>query len=79
METKKYYKICPTCTYFCHIDEEDEYCAHCGTELISTCPECGKKINYPHGSYCKYCGAKIREMETVKKAFKDRPEEGRRF
>ena len=60
----KYYKLCTKCNYFCRIEESDEYCSNCGTELIEECKNCGKKIDNPYAIYCKKCGTKYREQKN---------------
>jgi len=57
-ETKlKHYKICPDCSYFCNLNEQDEFCSLCGAKLIDTCQACGKEIENPYARYCKSCGS----------------------
>ena len=53
------YKICPNCSFFCRIEEQDNYCLLCGSALITKCPGCGQAIDYPYARYCKYCGVEL--------------------
>jgi len=53
------YKICPNCSFFCRIEENDNYCLRCGTELLDKCPNCNNSIDYPYAKYCKHCGNQL--------------------
>jgi len=50
------YKLCPVCSFFCNINEQDKFCSFCGSQLIEACPECGEAIANPYAKFCKYCG-----------------------
>ncbi|WP_405132611.1 double zinc ribbon domain-containing protein [Paenibacillus sp. FSL H8-0175] len=53
--------ICPSID--CDFGTEDVYdrfCGDCGSELISSCPECGQAINYS-GTFCTKCGVKMKQ------------------
>jgi len=54
----KYYKTCPKCSYFCNLNEQDDFCSLCGAKLIDACQVCGKEIDNPYARYCKSCGEK---------------------
>ena len=56
----KFYKICPECNFFCRMEEEDRFCSYCGSELLKSCAACGKPIDNPYATCCKYCGSKYR-------------------
>lgn len=58
--TEQRYKICPKCTYYCHINEADIYCQFCGEKLIDICPYCKAPITVPYASFCKICGHRYR-------------------
>ena len=62
-----FYKICPACNFFCHIDEPDEFCSYCGRKLITKCPQCGNKIDNPYVKYCKYSGKPILRIDNDNK------------
>jgi RNA polymerase subunit RPABC4/transcription elongation factor Spt4 len=65
----KLYKICTQCHYFCRVEEKDEFCSICGTELISKCKKCGDDIDNPYAEYCKKCGEKYRIGKNEKKEY----------
>lgn len=50
------YKLCPKCSFFCHLSEADKFCSLCGAELIEKCPTCLELISNPYAKYCKKCG-----------------------
>jgi len=54
------YRLCPSCGYFSHIDERQNYCTLCGSKLIEECAECKEVIGNPTGRYCPYCGGSYR-------------------
>lgn len=58
-EHSNYYKICPNCNFFCHVNEPDEFCSKCGEKLIAKCTECGHSIDNPYAKFCKYCGVSL--------------------
>lgn len=62
-----YYKQCPGCSNFSHIDENQIFCAVCGEKLIEACPECGEKIKNPTAKYCVKCGGELVKVQTIKK------------
>ena len=47
--------VCPHCF---HINTRGDYCKHCGTQLKSTCPNCGQRLN-KNSKYCPNCGNKM--------------------
>lgn len=57
--SKSLYKICPNCSFFCRIEEQDNYCLLCGSALIDKCPNCDTAIGYPYARYCKHCGIEL--------------------
>jgi len=50
------YKICPSCNYFCSIEEDNNFCPFCGETLMSECQSCKKVIETPYASFCSKCG-----------------------
>ena len=50
-----FYKLCPQCGNFSHINEKHTFCLVCGEKLIDECPECGKKIDEKAGVFI-HCG-----------------------
>ncbi|MBX3009444.1 MAG: zinc ribbon domain-containing protein [Melioribacteraceae bacterium] len=56
------YKICPHCSYFSHISEQDKYCSLCGSELLVKCTDCGHPYDNPYAKYCKHCGRLIKNV-----------------
>ena len=65
----KLYKICTECSYFCRVEEKDEYCSICGSKLISKCQKCGEDIDNPYAEYCKSCRKKYRESKVNNKEY----------
>jgi hypothetical protein len=55
-EYKHAFKLCPNCSFFCSINEPDQFCSLCGVQLIEKCPSCSKEIVNPYAKFCKYCG-----------------------
>lgn len=53
------YKICPSCSFFCGLSEDDNFCSVCGAELFTSCKNCGKEIVNPYANYCKFCGGPL--------------------
>ena len=51
-----FYKLCPNCGNFSHIQENHTFCSVCGGKLIEECPGCNTKIINPLGKYCTECG-----------------------
>ncbi len=47
--------VCPHCF---HINTKGDYCEHCGTQLKSTCSNCGQRLN-KNSKYCPNCGNKM--------------------
>ncbi len=47
---------CPGCRK--HIDADDQFCMHCGVQLVATVRRCGKCGGYPEAAdqYCIFCG-----------------------
>jgi len=70
VELKQTYKLCPNCSFFCHILEKDKYCSLCGSKLIENCPTCLENISNPYAKYCKQCGtAYPGKIKTNKQSF----------
>ncbi len=63
------YKICPSCSFFCNILEEDQYCSSCGTKLITACTDCGREIVNPYANYCKFCGTPLSKRKVDEEEF----------
>ena len=61
-EGKDYYRLCPGCGNFSHINENHTYCSVCGEKLIEECPGCKAKIENPVAAYCVKCGRKIKNL-----------------
>jgi rRNA maturation endonuclease Nob1 len=54
-----YYRLCPICGNFSHLNENHTYCFICGEKLIEECPGCNKKIVNPIGKFCPKCGESL--------------------
>lgn len=56
---------CPSCKH--SIDPADQFCMHCGVQLVARvrrCPQCGA---YPDGSdsFCMFCGSALNQLAGV--------------
>jgi serine/threonine protein kinase len=59
---------CPQCRR--HIEPDDQFCMHCGVQLVPHVRRCAKCGAYPDASdqYCIFCGATIAANETMRLA-----------
>jgi hypothetical protein len=51
---------CPRCHQ--PVDSTDQFCMHCGVQLVAQVRRCGKCGAYPDGSdrYCIFCGETLK-------------------
>ena len=61
IEEKNFYRLCPNCGNFSHVQENHKYCSLCGKELIEECKNCKTKIENPTAQFCVECGERMLE------------------
>lgn len=54
-------QACPVCKRSFRTFSKERYCPYCGSNIISKCKYCGKRITDSNWSYCPYCGKKIKK------------------
>lgn len=55
---------CPSCTGL--VQDDDQFCIHCGAQLVPAVPQCPSCQAYVHRSdrFCIFCGADLRVLTT---------------